>query len=348
MRATAQSASSTEFRVTGGLVRGVESADGSLLFLGVPYAAPPVGVRRWAPPAPVVPWTGVRAATDAPPPCTQLDEGWNTRDAANGSEDCLYLSVRAPRHVSGARLPVMVWIHGGSNRAGSGYGIASSPIYTRGMVVVGIEYRLGALGFLGAPELRAESAHASSGNYGLLDQIAALEWVRHNISAFGGDPAQVTVAGQSAGAVDIGLLLRSPLARGSFSRVIYESGELPPARSAEENERIGASLLTAYGFSHDAAGLAKLRAAPATEVMKRANELIAEGDERDRVWMGAAADGWVLPIGANDLYRSDGQTRVPMIVGNVQREVPIDLSLSEIEKLARLYFRSNASKVLAL
>jgi len=343
---SARPGQAADVRVTGGIVRGADQADGSSLFLGIPYAAPPLGALRWAPPAPVAPWQGVRPATVAPSPCLQSDEGWNAKDAARGSEDCLYLSVHTPRHDPGVRLPVLFWIHGGSNRAGSGSGTALSPIYSRGVIVVAIEYRLGLFGFLAAPALRAESAHGSSGNYALLDQIAALTWVRNNIAAFGGDPARVTVAGQSAGGTDIGILLRSPLARGLFAQAIQESGALGAPRSAAANERIGTRLFQLMAVSPDAAGLARLRDIPAAQLLERVPNLANSEYERQLLWGDATADGWVLPVGVNNLYRSDGQARVPMIVGNVLREFPADLPLDAVESLARTTFGSNAAHVL--
>ena len=196
----ASPAAATERLVTGGIVRGVELPEGTTVFKAIPYAAPPVGDLRWKPPAPVVPWPGIRDATEPPPPCLQHDEGWNTPDATASKEDCLYLSVRSPKHKPTDRLPVLFWIHGGSNRAGSGFGYADSAISARGVVVVAIEYRLGIFGFLASPALSAELPQHVSGNYALLDQIAALQWVKANIANFGGDPNNVTIGGQSAGA----------------------------------------------------------------------------------------------------------------------------------------------------
>jgi para-nitrobenzyl esterase len=247
--------------ITSGTVRGQSLPDGSAIYRAIPYAAPPLGALRWKPPQPVIPWKGVRDAVNAPRPCVQANEGWNAAESSLGSEDCLYLSIHTPKHQAGAKLPVFFWVHGGSNQAGSGYGTADSPIYKRGIVVVAIEYRLGAFGFLATPQLTAESAHRSSGNYGLLDQIAALKWVRNNVAAFGGDPDNVTIGGQSAGAMDIAQLMRSPLARGLFAKAIQESGPMPPARTLATSETIGGKLMAQLGLAPGE--LAKLRAIPA-------------------------------------------------------------------------------------
>ena len=257
-------------RVKEGRLEGV-AADGVSAFLGVPFAAPPVGARRWRAPEPAPAWGDVRPADRFGPSCVQMiaPQGfgpWTAEYVVQGpvSEDCLYLNVWAPVGQAGAKLPVLVWIHGGAFMAGSG----SVPIYEgaalarKGVVVVTVNYRLGALGFLAHPELTREAG--ASGNYGLLDQIAALRWVQDNIAAFGGDPARVTIAGQSAGAMSVTSLLQSPLAPGLFARAIAESGaglEMPPATLAQA-EAQGEAFARAKG----AASLADLRAMPADKV----------------------------------------------------------------------------------
>jgi para-nitrobenzyl esterase len=212
--------------VTGGRIHGSLTPDGGAAFKGIPYAQPPVGDLRWRAPQPVVPWTGIREATRFSIPCTQLSEGWNQPFADSGGEDCLYLNVATPHWPVRERYPVLVFIHGGSNMAGDGHDAAfdERTLVHNGVVLVTINYRLGALGFLVHPELAAESPRHTSGNYGLLDQIAALAWIQHNIARFGGDPDRVTVMGESAGSYDIGLLMSSPLARGLFQHAIRESG----------------------------------------------------------------------------------------------------------------------------
>src|ERR1035438_6846770 len=224
--------------VTGGAVRGYLAAPGAV-FKAIPFASPPVGALRWREPQPVKPWRGVRDATRYPAACVQNPIGTGVfigplarRYGASFpaphwdlSEDCLYLNVWTPEWPAKESRAVMFWMHGGSNRIGSGNepGYAGAELAKRGVVVVTINYRLGPLGFFAHPELTRESPHRSSGNYGLLDQIAALQWVRDNIAKFGGDPSRVTVFGESAGSVDAGMLMCSPLAGGLFARVIMES-----------------------------------------------------------------------------------------------------------------------------
>ena len=206
--------------VTGGLVRGAMES-GQAVFKGIPFAAPPVENLRWREPQPVVAWQGARDAAKFGSACMQPS-------APAPSEDCLTLNVWSPEWPSKGAKPVMVWFHGGGNTEGW----TDAPYYygsdlaKRGVVVVTAQYRLGVFGFFAHPELAKESAHGASGNYGLLDQIAALRWVQANIAAFGGDPANVTIFGESAGAEDVGLLLVSPLAKGLFHRAIAESGPL--------------------------------------------------------------------------------------------------------------------------
>ena len=209
-------------------------------FKGIPYAAPPVGPLRWRPPQPPVPWAGVRDATRFGDDCMQRPYVISTGQKA--SEDCLTVSVWTPAHARGVRRPVMVFMYGGGFIGGS----CAYPLYdgamlaAEGVVVVCLNYRVGIFGFLAHPMLSAESPHRSSGNYGLLDQIAALQWVRDNIAAFGGDPQRVTVFGESAGAVSIAILLTSPLATGLFGQAILHSPAVLPLASRADAER-GAS-----------------------------------------------------------------------------------------------------------
>jgi len=237
--ATALAAGELVAETESGAVRGTP-AGSAIAFVGIPFARPPVGPLRWEPPQPALSWTGVRDATRPGPACTQNSSGLvpflapmaraygsdYTEPPVQSSEDCLYLNVWTPEWPVKRALPVVVWLHGGSNTAGSG----TQPTYNgtsltaRGVVLVTINYRLGIMGFFSHPELTAESPHHSSGNYGLLDQIAALQWVRNNIKRFGGDPHTVTLAGESAGAINAAMLMTSPLADGLFRRVISESG----------------------------------------------------------------------------------------------------------------------------
>ena len=222
---------------SGALAAPAPGAGGVRAFKGIPYAAPPVGPLRWRPPQPVAPWSGVRSAEAFGPNSLQgivFDDIDPT--VCGVSEDCLYLNVWTPVAPGSAeRLAVMVWIHGGGFVVGSG----SEPRYdgtrlaARGIVVVTLNHRLNALGFLAHPELTRESGHAASGNYGMLDLVAALQWVRRNIGAFGGDPDKVTIAGESVGSEAVSALMASPLAKGLFARAIGESGAMfaTPSRS---------------------------------------------------------------------------------------------------------------------
>src|SRR4051794_25015784 len=213
-----------QVKTDAGAVEGATSADGVRAFLGIPYAAPPVGALRWQAPQPVTPWTAVKQVTAFGARCMQgpIFNDMIFRDQL--SEDCLYLNVWAPP--GAAKLPVMVWIYGGGFQAGS----ASEPrqdgskLATKGVLVVSMNYRLGGVGFLAPPDLTKEASSHASGNYGLLDQIAALQWVKKNIAAFGGDPDNVTIFGESAGSLSVSVLMASPLAKGLFQKAIGESG----------------------------------------------------------------------------------------------------------------------------
>jgi para-nitrobenzyl esterase len=216
-----------------GAVRGLASG-GTQSFLGIPYAAPPVGDRRWAPPAPHTSWIGVRPATTFAPGCPQ---GASLLAEASMDEDCLYLNVFTPSGVAGKPWPVMVWIHGGGLISGDASSYLPDRLVAQGVVVVTLDYRLGVLGFLAHPALATGRADRASGNYGLLDQQFALRWVQRNIAAFGGDPHEVTLFGQSAGGLSVHDQLASPEDDGLFQRAIVESGgysgSQPTLRQAE-------------------------------------------------------------------------------------------------------------------
>src|SRR5262245_46163456 len=215
-----------------GTVSGAAASGGVTAYLGIPYAAPPVGDLRWRAPQPVAHWDGVRKADEFGTSCMQNQAGsrlpWTEEFMTQGpiGEDCLFLNVWTPAKSTGSKLPVMFWIYGGGfNEGSSSVAVYNgAPLATKGVVVVSANYRVGPLGFLAHPELSKESEHHVSGNYGLLDQIAALRWVRANIAFFGGDPGAVTIFGQSAGALSVTSLMRSPLAKGLFSRAIAQSG----------------------------------------------------------------------------------------------------------------------------
>lgn len=297
--------------VDGGQIRGEPLAD-RIAFRGVPFAAPPVGALRWKPPVRVKPWTGVRDATRSAPACAQLSDGWNQANAGYSAEDCLYLEVATPSLTPARPLPVLVWVHGGGNKAGGGVGTIASPMVRRGVVLVSIQYRLGALGFMAHPALTAESPFRASGNYGLMDQQAALAWVKRNIARFGGDPAQVTLGGQSAGAMDVGLLQVSPLAKGLFRRAIEESGTAGfgfPARDLRASEAIGERLATLAGQPHATA--AALRALPVAALLEAARGITLPGlPEAGSPWVQVTIDGHVITEPpAKTLARGGGAAR---------------------------------------
>ncbi len=344
----AAGANAAPIPVTGGLVDGRTLADGSTVYLGIPYAAPPLGALRWEPPQPVVAWRGVRQAVSPPVPCAQLSEGWNAADAARSGEDCLYLSIHAPKRESGARLPVLVWIHGGSNRSGSSYGAVDSPIYSQGIVVVGVEYRLGIFGFLSLPELTARSPHHSSGNYALLDQIAALHWVQRNIAGFGGDPRNVTIMGQSAGGVDVGQLLVSPLARGLFAKAIQDSGSPGLPRTLADGEAIGSQLFALNHLAPGPRGLAALRDLSMRTLLADSVRLRSPDNQFDGLWIAATADGWVIPRKFDGFYGSGmGRARAGLLIGNNTQEFIVD-DPSAALGLMKTAFGPNADRALPL
>lgn len=302
-----------------GPVRG-ESLDGVNVFRGIPYAAPPVGWRRWRPPVAMARWSPVRDATRFGPACHQLTaRGTSIYTAAEPptmSEDCLSLNIWTPANASNA--PVLVWIHGGAltNGASSEAMYDGEKLAAEGMIVVSINYRLGVLGYLAHPELSGESRKHVSGNYGLLDQIEALRWIEKNIPAFGGDPANVTIAGESAGALSVMYLMVAPQARGLFNRAIVQSGYMlstPELRSSRYGdppaEAIGSWLQSQLGQSN----IAGLRAMDAQTLTERA---IQTGY---MPW--GTIDGEVLPEQLVEIFDRGQQAPVPLLVGFNQGEI---------------------------
>jgi para-nitrobenzyl esterase len=285
-------------RTDGGWVRGVRE-DGLVVYKGIPFAAPPTGPRRWRPPAPLRAWQGVLDADHFAPPCFQSEEG---------SEDCLYLNIWTPSASDHKKRAVMVWIHGGSFVSGS----PSYPMYRgerlahQDLIVVNIAYRLGPFGFLAHPALSRESARKVSGNYALLDMIAALQWVHRNIEAFGGDSSRVTIFGESMGSKAVSLLMSTPLAGGLFQRAIGESGGffgppgteygLPALSSAEDNGELVARDLGARSLSD-------LRQMPAKEFPTVGKEWLPN------------IDGYVLPEGTYAAFAGHRQNDVPLLIG---------------------------------
>ncbi|MDZ4373644.1 MAG: carboxylesterase family protein [Phenylobacterium sp.] len=241
-----------------------EATDRANIFRNIPFAAAPVGPRRWAPPAPAESWSGERDATQAGPSCPQpmTASGAPNSGGANGpvSEDCLQLNVFAPREAK--RAPVMVWIHGGGHRTGAGWIYDGQNFARDGVVLVAINYRLGALGYFAHPALTREAGSAPTGNFGLMDQVAALKWVKANIAAFGGDPDNVTVFGESAGGMSTLALLATPEAKGLFHKAVVQSGLgwfAPSSLSARE--AAGVKAATRLGLDETATA-DQLRAVP--------------------------------------------------------------------------------------
>ena len=308
-----------QVRVRQGILRGVDAGSHVIAYKGIPYARPPVGGLRWRPPVPAPGWKGVRDAKAFGSACLQPPadpKGLYSSGMAATSEDCLSLNVWAP---AGARkLPVMVWIHGGALVGGS----SSEALYDgaklarHGIVFVSINYRLGLLGYLAHPALSAESTQHLSGNYGLLDQIEALRWVHDNIAAFGGDPAQVTIAGESAGGLSVIALLASPQARGLFGKAITQSGYMPSYRTLHEASRGlpsaedgGAALARSAGLST----AAELRAADLAILFKAG---LATGWQPEPV-----IDGVVLKRQFAETFARGEQARVPVLAGFNEGEI---------------------------
>jgi para-nitrobenzyl esterase len=307
MKFAHETASHPVVRTESGLVSGF---GGSVrVFKGIPYAAPPVGDLRWRPPAPPLPWQGVRRADAFGADCPQAP---SPRTRAPGmDEDCLTLNIWAPDLEPGATAPVMVWLYGGSYVAGS----ASDPrcdgesFARKGVVLVAINYRVGLFGFFAHPALTAESPHGSSGNYGLLDTLAALGWVQRNIAGFGGDPERVTLFGVSAGSASISLLLTAELARGRFARTIQQSpGAFRPLAGLAQAEQAGLQLGT---------DIAALRRLPAEEVLRATPLFVPKmrGLTVPRV-LRPIRDGWVIRQDEREAYAAGAILQLPSIVGS--------------------------------
>lgn len=308
-------------QTTGGLVQGLPSLDGTVMaYRGIPYAAPPVGARRWRAPQPAQPWRSVRKADNFGPSCIQnLDEErkpWTWEFMAHGdiSEDCLYLNVWTSAPKSSGGRPVLVFIHGGGFIEGS----SEVPVYNgealakKGLVVVTINYRLGLFGFYSHPELTEESGHQASGNQGLLDQVAALQWVQKNITAFGGDPNMVTIAGQSAGASSVHDLVASPLAKSLFQRAIADSGSAflntaGSTRKLSDAEQDGVKFAESKG----AHSLSELRSMSWKELMARPAAGVSAGVPAFR----PTIDGYFLTEDETAAFAQGKQNDIPTITG---------------------------------
>jgi para-nitrobenzyl esterase len=306
-------------KVTGGTLEGAaDRSTGVRSFKGVPFAAPPVGELRWKPPQPAGSWQGVRRADKFGPRCMQRPVFGDMNFRSDGmGEDCLYLNVWTPAGSARERLPVLVYFYGGGFVAGDG----SEPRYDgasmarKGIVAVTVNYRLGVFGFFAHPELTKESPQRASGNYGLLDQHAALRWVRENIAAFGGDPRRVTIAGESAGSISVSAQMASPLSKSLLAGAIGESGSIlgalsavPLAQGEQAGVKFAAGIFAAGIKAGPPPSLAELRALPA-------EQLLEATAKPGTPWFTPTVDGWFFPKSPFEIYAAGEQARVPLLAG---------------------------------
>ena len=335
--------------IANGVIEGTLDS-GINAFKGIPYAAAPVGNLRWREPQPAANWTGVRKTNKFGPRAMQAPIFGDMGFRSDGmSEDCLYLNVWAPAKREKALLPVLVYFYGGGFVAGDG----SEPRYDgasmarKGMVALTVNYRLGAFGFMAHPELTKESPHKVSGNYGVLDQAAALRWVQQNIAAFGGDPKRVTIAGESAGSISVSAQMASPLSRNLIAGAIGESGSLLgalPAAPLSQAEETGVQFAKAVG----AASLSQLRNIHADSLLQASTKF---GPFR----FSMAIDGYFFPKSPYDIYASGEQAKVPLLVGWNNEEMNYrailgneKLTKENYEKAVQRLYGEKAAEVLQL
>ena len=329
MLAYAQSSDPTIVKTESGAVRGVEKA-GVISWKGIPYAAPPVGKLRWRVPQPPIPWTGVRDANWFGPACMQADDVLK-------SEDCLLLNVWRPTAAS-KPLPVMIWIHGGALVHGSSTLYPVDALAAQGVVVVSLNYRMGRLGFFAHAALAAEAPNDVRGNYGYMDQLAVLKWVQRNIAAFGGDPKQVTIFGESAGGGSVLVHLVSPMSRGLFQRAIVQSAGTPggrakviPSTDLKTAENMAEDWARSVGVTGAGATvLEQLRALPAATLLEGASgpetvAALSAGKTPSGMAM-SIIDGRFLTESVEAAVAAGHQAKVPVIVGANDRDLPVGVA----------------------
>lgn len=331
-----------------GRVRGLSRSAGGAQFLGIPFAQPPVGKLRWHEPLDFKPWADIRDASSFGAPCAQPVLGdWNKHDAEASKEDCLFLNVTTPVWPPKSKLPVMVWLHGGANVGGTGVGplYNSGTLTQHGIVLVTVNYRLGVFGFFAHPGLTKESEHNSSGNYGLMDQVAALRWVKKNIAKFGGDPDNITVFGQSAGAQDTSVLMTSPLAKNLFQRAIVESGSalMVPVVPLSTAEKAGETLAAKLNAPQDAA-VAYLRGLSASQLIEAASQQ----DPNAPPPFAPILDGYILTQSPIDVFSEGTEAPVPLLFGSTTREFGFTGPLDALRGFVRQFSGDLAPRALAL
>lgn len=331
--------------VTDGRVSGQTLSEGGAVFKGIPYAQPPLADLRWRKPAAVKPWSGVREAGTFAGECAQ-NPMWGHPKVVN--EDCLYINVWTPALPAAPLKPVMVWIHGGGNVSASG-NENGERLMRHGIVLVTFNYRLGLFGFLAHPGLTAESPDHASGNYGLMDQIAALQWVQENIKKFGGDPGNVTIFGESAGAMNVNLLMASPLAKGLFRRVIAESGSILLSGGAMphgEAEQRGVKFAELAGIGDGAGAVKALRAASVEQLLEGFGKFAGPGGVPRSLMV--SIDGLVLPKSPAEVFASGKQISAALIIGINAREFGGPADAGAVKKEIESDYGALAAKALPL